>query len=214
MARDTLTRARIVQTAIELLDSEGLEGLNMRSLGERLGSAATAVYWHVKNKDNLVMLAGDDVWNEVELPDLDGVGWRTAGITMAKDMYTMLTRHPWLVQAMGRYLFHGPGKARHDDHSLAVYEMAGFIGAEADQATATVYLFVLGSAMGEAASVSLHRRLANQGGNADDLIRESMQEQTKIAMQYPRLRARIDSMDGSGYYAAPDKTFEFGLEAI
>ncbi|MEO9238983.1 MAG: TetR/AcrR family transcriptional regulator, partial [Jatrophihabitantaceae bacterium] len=41
MARDTLTRARIVQTAIELLDSEGLEGLNMRSLGERLGSAAT-----------------------------------------------------------------------------------------------------------------------------------------------------------------------------
>ena len=47
MPRDTLTREQIIQAAIDLLDAEGLEGLNMRALGMRLGSAATAVYWHV-----------------------------------------------------------------------------------------------------------------------------------------------------------------------
>ena len=81
MPRDTLTREQIVRTAIALLDAEGLEGFSMRGLGARLGSAATAVYWHVKSKDDLVRLAGDEVWNEIELPDLRAVDWRTAATT-------------------------------------------------------------------------------------------------------------------------------------
>jgi hypothetical protein len=40
-------REHIVQAAVDLLDAEGLEGLNIRALGKRLDSAATAVYWHV-----------------------------------------------------------------------------------------------------------------------------------------------------------------------
>lgn len=214
MARDTLTRERIVRAAIELLDAEGLEGLNMRSLGERLGSAPTAVYWHVKSKDNLVMLAGDQVWNEIELPDLSVVGWRSAGMTMAKDMHAMLTRHPWLVQALGTHVLRGTGKVRHDDHSLAVFELAGFAGALADQAMATVFMFVLGSALGASAEVSLRRRLQREGGNAEELIRDTIEHQKEIAMQFPRLRTRIESMDNTDYYAAPDKSFDFGLEAV
>jgi AcrR family transcriptional regulator len=213
MARDTLTRERIVQTAIELLDAEGLEGLSMRILGDRLGSAATAVYWHVKNKDNLLLLAGDEVWNEIELPDLDVVDWRTAAMSMAKDLHAMLTRHTWLVQAFGSYLFHGPGKARHDDHGLAVYEAGGFVGADADQAMAIVFMFVLGSSLAEAASATLRRRLAREGQNADELIRKNIAQQTEIAMQFPRLRTRLESMD-EDYYSAPDKSLDIGLEAI
>ncbi|HEU5471989.1 MAG TPA: TetR/AcrR family transcriptional regulator C-terminal domain-containing protein [Actinophytocola sp.] len=216
MPRDTLTRERIVNTAIQLLDAEGLEGLNMRSLGEQLDSAATAVYWHVKSKDNLVMLAGDQVWKEIELPDLDTGDWRTSGMTMAKDLYAMFTRHPWLVQAMGTHLFQGPGKARHDDHSLAIYEQAGFVGARADQALTTVYVFVLGSAMGGSAAVTLRRKLRRDGRDPEKLIRETLAQATEIAMQFPRLRARLESvdLDDADYYAAPEQSFEYGLEAI
>ncbi|MGV9481948.1 TetR family transcriptional regulator, partial [Gordonia aichiensis] len=99
MARDTLTREQIVGAAIELLDEEGLDGLNMRSLGQRLDSAATAMYWHVKNKDNLVRLAVDEVWGEIELPDPDAADWRAAAEAMATGMNATLARHPWLVQA-------------------------------------------------------------------------------------------------------------------
>src|SRR5437763_16953339 len=104
MPRDTLTREQIVSAAIDLLDAEGLEGLNMRALGKRLDSAATAVYWHVGSKDNLIALAGDQVWNEVALPDLAAVDWRTAAASMATDLHAMLTRHRWLVQAFGSYV--------------------------------------------------------------------------------------------------------------
>lgn len=217
MARDTLTRERIVRTAIELLDADGLEGLNMRSLGDRLGSAATAVYWHVTSKDNLVMLAGDEVWNEIELPDLDVVDWRTAGVTMAKQLHAMLVRHPWLVQAMSQYLLQGAGKARFDDHSFAVYEAAGFVGTDLDQAVAAVFMFVLGSAVGESAIVSLRRRLERGGGNPEELIRETITQAVDVAMRFPRLRARIEAMgdvDEADPYSVPDKSFEFGLDVI
>ncbi len=70
---------------------------------------------------------------------------------MATDLHAVLTRHPWLVQAFGSHLLYGQGKARQDDHSLAVFEAAGFTGAEAAQAAATVFTLVLGNALGQAA---------------------------------------------------------------
>jgi AcrR family transcriptional regulator len=214
MPRDTLTRERIVRTAIELLDEEGLEGLNMRSLGDRLGSAATAVYWHVESKDNLVLLAGDAVWGEIELPEIDQADWETTAMRMASNVHDMLIRHPWLVQAFGSHLFYGRGKARHDDHLLAVYELGGFAGPDADQAMASVFMFVLGSALSEAAAASLRRRLKREGQNADDMIRAAIAQQTEIAMDFPRLRERIESVDDDKYISSPDKTFELGLRAI
>ena len=213
MPRDGLTADQIVRAAIELLDDEGLDGLNMRSLGRRLGSAATAIYWHIKTKDELVRLAADAIWHEVELPDLNATDWRTAATAMATSMHAMLTRHPWLGQAFGSYLLYGPGKARHDDHGLAIVEKAGFAGADADQAAATVFIFVLGSALGSAAEVSLNLRLSRNGGDAEQLLAETMARTTEIVMRFPRLRERLHTT-GAEYATAPDSSFEFGLQAI
>lgn len=212
MSRDTLTREQIVNAAIELLDAEGLDGFSLRTLGKRLGSAATAIYWHVSNKDNLIALAADEVWDEVPLPDLSTTDWRSAATRMATDLHSMLIRHAWLVQAFSSLVIYGPGKARHDDHNLAVYETAGFVGAQADQAVATVFTFVLGNALGPAAESSLTRKLGRDGGNADEQLRESMDRAREIAVRFPRLRARLDAP--RSYAAAPDNTFEFGLDAI
>jgi AcrR family transcriptional regulator len=213
MPRDTLTREQIVKAAIDLLDTEGLDGLNMRALGKRLGSAATAVYWHVGSKDNLIALAADQAWHEIALPGLTPAGWRAAATAMATGLHAMLTRHPWLVQAFGSQMLFGTGKARHDDHTLAIYEAAGFTGAQADQAAATVFTFVLGNALGPAATASLTRKLSRDGGNAEVLMRDSMAKAREIAAQFPRLRTRLGAA-AAGYGAAPDNTFEFGLQAI
>jgi AcrR family transcriptional regulator len=213
MPRDTLNREQIVTVAVELLDAEGLEGLNMRALGARLGSAATAVYWHVGSKANLIVLAGDHVWNEIALPKPSATNWRTSAAQMATDLYAMLTRHPWLVQAFGSYVIFGPGKARHDDHNLAIYEAAGFTGPQAEQATTTVFTFVLGNALGPAAADSLARRLNRAGGNAEALIADTMAKARDIATQFPRLRARLETT-AADYAATPDNAFQFGLHAI
>jgi len=214
MPRDTLTREQIVRVAIELLDAEGLDGLSMRSLGNRLGSAATAVYWHVKSKDNLVVLAGDAVFNEIALPDPDTVGWRAAATTMALDTYAMVTRHSWLVPAMGTHLIYGPGKARHDDHGLAVYEAAGFADPDAEAALNTVFTFVLGRALGEAADAAWRTRLRRDGRDETEQARLVMAAVTDIAAEFPRLRARITAVGDADSANLTDPSITFGLRTI
>ena len=213
MARETLSREQIVTAALDLLDAEGLEGMNMRALGKRLNAAATAVYWHVGSREGLIALAADRAWAEVELPDPAEVGWRTAASEMATSEYAMLTRHLWLVQAFGSYQLYGPGKARHDDHSLAVYEAAGFVGVEADQATSAVFTFVLGNALGLAATASFTRKLGRDGGDVQALMQATRAQVVEVAAQFPRLRARLE-LPSAGYGAAPGGSFAFGLQAV
>jgi hypothetical protein len=50
------------------------------------------MYWHVKNKDDLVVLAGDHVWSEIELPDPAKLGWRTAAAGLAAGAHAMVSR--------------------------------------------------------------------------------------------------------------------------
>ena len=53
---------RIVEEALALLDEgQGIEGLTMRQLAERMGSGVTSLYWHVDNKDDIVDLALDAI---------------------------------------------------------------------------------------------------------------------------------------------------------
>jgi AcrR family transcriptional regulator len=213
MPRETLTREQIVDATIDLLDAEGLEGLNMRALGKRLGSAATAVYWHVGSKDNLIVLAADQVWFEIALPDPAATGWRAAATAMATGLHAMFTRHLWLIQAFSSQVLYGTGKARYDDHSLAIYEAARFTSTQADRAVATVFTFVLGNALGPAAAASLTRKLSREGGTADELIRDHTAKAREIARRFPRLRARLDAAAAADY-SAPEGSFEFGLQAI
>ena len=205
MPRDTLTREQIVDAAIELLDAKGLDDFGMRPLGKRLGSAATAMYWHVGSKEDLLALAADRVWSEIALADPAALGWRAAAAEMATELYSALTRHPWLVQTFGSLVLYGPGKARHDDHGLAIYEAAGF-GAEADRAATAVFTFVLGNALGVAAAATLARKSKAR-------MRASMAKAKAIAVQFPRLRARLEA-DSARYGASPSATFELGLEAL
>lgn len=213
MSRDTLTRDQITSTAIELLDREGLEGFNMRALGERLGSAATAVYWHVGNKENLIALAADRAWSEIPLSDLATTDWRKAATEMATGLYVMLTRHTWVVQAFGSVFVYGPGKARHDDHAIGVFEVAGFATDEIDQAITAIFTYVIGNALGPAATASFSRKLAREGTGAAERMREMMTEARDIARQFPRLRSGVDS-PAAEYGAAPEGSFQFGLQAI
>lgn len=213
MPRETLTRDEIVQAAIELLDREGLEGLNMRALGERLGSAATAVYWHVGSKANLLVLAGDRVWNEVAPPEPDAADWRTAIGQAAEGVRAMLARHGWLMQAFGTVAMFGPAKARYDENSLALYEAAGFTAEEADLAAAAVFTFILGDALGSMAKASMAKRLSRGGAEAQAAMQARMAQAREIAEGFPRLRARLDT-PAAGYAAGPDGAFARGLQAL
>src|SRR5581483_5676452 len=73
---DPITQEAIVAAALELLDAEGLDGLTMRRVAERLGTGAASLYWHVGSKDGLLDLLLDAVIGEQEVPDPDPERWQ------------------------------------------------------------------------------------------------------------------------------------------
>jgi TetR/AcrR family tetracycline transcriptional repressor len=72
-----LTRERLVEAALTLIGEEGLEGLSMRALAERLEVKAASLYWHVRDRRELVELLAESILESVPQPRA-GVGWRKA----------------------------------------------------------------------------------------------------------------------------------------
>ena len=63
----SLTRERIVQAALDIVDREGLRGLSMRRLGAELGVDPMAAYYHVPNKEALLDAIVEAVMAEIDL---------------------------------------------------------------------------------------------------------------------------------------------------
>ncbi|MBL8351300.1 MAG: TetR/AcrR family transcriptional regulator [Burkholderiaceae bacterium] len=66
--RQPLTRERIADAALALIDEVGLEGFSMRPLGQRLGVEAMALYHHFPGKGELLDAVMDRLLDETELP--------------------------------------------------------------------------------------------------------------------------------------------------
>ena len=56
---EPLDRNRIVGAAVALLDEVGLAGLSTRRLATALGVQSATLYWHVRNKDELLDLVAE-----------------------------------------------------------------------------------------------------------------------------------------------------------
>ncbi|WP_280235917.1 TetR/AcrR family transcriptional regulator [Nocardia cyriacigeorgica] len=215
MPRETLTKEQVLRAAVEVLDAEGVAGLNVRRLGAQLGVASTAMYYYVKNKNELITLAADLVWHEIEMPDPATTDWRSAAATLAREVHEMIGRHFWLLAAMSTHVIYGPGKARFDECGLEVFEGAGFAGADADRAAATLLMFVIGAAQGSAAERAWQARLRHDGGDAGSHRPDALTYVTEAAAQFPRLRARLDSLALDAVETSPGSTdFEFGLRTV
>ena len=57
-----------MDAAIAVMDREGVDGLSMRRVAEELDTGAASLYWHVKNKDELLQLIFERTAQEVTLP--------------------------------------------------------------------------------------------------------------------------------------------------
>jgi TetR/AcrR family transcriptional regulator, tetracycline repressor protein len=70
-----LTLDDIVKAAQDLIDAEGLSGLNMRAVASRLDAQASALYWHIKNRAELLTLISDGYYQRAFAAVPDGLDW-------------------------------------------------------------------------------------------------------------------------------------------
>lgn len=95
-----LSRDRIVRTAMEIADAEGMAALSMRRVATELGAATMSLYRHVPGKDDLIVLMIDEAIGQEPFPRNAPEGWRARLELAARLQWRMFHRHRWLAPAM------------------------------------------------------------------------------------------------------------------
>ena len=159
---DSLSRERIVDAAIGLLDRHGEDGLTFRALSENLATGAGAIYWHVASKSELLTAACDAVVAR-QLDALPGGRAPDAAIRrLALALFDLVDDHPWI----GSALTQAPGQ----QPMVRILERLGqpllALGVPAARQWSTVFAlmsYVLGVAGQNAANAQLARRSHGAG---------------------------------------------------
>ncbi|MFD9657155.1 TetR/AcrR family transcriptional regulator [Streptomyces mirabilis] len=102
---EPLSRQRIVEAAIGLLDTAGEGALTFRALAERLATGPGAIYWHVTGKDELLNAATDAVIATTMTADTTSTADATpqeAIRTLALGVFDAIDAHPWIGTQLSR----------------------------------------------------------------------------------------------------------------
>jgi AcrR family transcriptional regulator len=124
-ARTPLSRDAIVDAAVRVLDREGVDRLSMRRVAAELGTGAGALYWHVANKEELLLLVVDRVTSSIELPEPDPARWQEQLRQVALEMLRVCRAHRDIGRiTLGRVPI-GPNLVRFAEWQLSLLRGAG-----------------------------------------------------------------------------------------
>jgi len=87
-----LNRDAVIQAALEMIDAVGVEGLSMRGLADRLGVKAASLYWHLRDKDQLLEMVAETLLDRVEVPT-SPAGWRPQVAAACDALARLLADH-------------------------------------------------------------------------------------------------------------------------
>jgi AcrR family transcriptional regulator len=115
------TREAIVEVAISLADSDGLEAVSIRQIAVRLQARPMSIYSYarVETKEELFDLMIDEVSAEMLLPKARAKSWQKSMREIAILSRGVLILHPWWIELVGRRVMLGPNALRYREQSLA-----------------------------------------------------------------------------------------------
>lgn len=96
-ARAAITRELVVSTALSLVEEYDVGALTMRRLATELGTAVTAIYWHVGNRDALLDLMVDQLLADLREVPVRGTTPRQRVATLCTEWRQQLWDHPHLI---------------------------------------------------------------------------------------------------------------------
>jgi len=203
-----LSRAQIVAAALQLLDRDGLAALSMRRLATELGTGAASLYWHVRNKEELLELVLDAVLGEVALPDPDDGPWPDQVAAVARDLRRVLRAHRDVARLAAERFPVGPQAVRAMEGLLAILRRAGLPDRAAAHATFLIAYYTTGFVLQETAGLTTSAGRALTQGEVLELTSSYLA--ALPADRFSNVVALADELTAPGI----DERFEFGLRQI
>jgi TetR/AcrR family tetracycline transcriptional repressor len=201
--RNTLSRSVIVEAALELIDTAGLEAVTMPNVARQLGVGTMSLYRHVGDKRDLIDAVAERVMGQIAVPDGAVDDWEGRVVGYLRALRATAMAHP----ALGRILA---------DHGLTVGPVfvqleavhgilvrAGFAPSEAVRAFYSLFTYVFGSVMWELPRV--HQQPADAYVSSWNSAIDALDPR-----DYPYLHALRRDLTS----AASDDQFEYGLNLL
>ena len=141
MPRDTLNKSVIVEAGIAIVERDGLDGLTFQALGDELGSHATSVYRHFRDKDELLLEIIDTLRARSYSADVVSSGsWRADLVLLATHVRDHYLRYAPFAHEMSVRSTHRPREFVNVEFTLAARYQADLTTEQA-----VLYLRVIGN---------------------------------------------------------------------
>jgi AcrR family transcriptional regulator len=199
--RGTLTRERIVDAALQLIDGEGIEAVSMPKLAKLLGVGVMSLYTHVNSKDDLLDAIAQQVL--ASLPAPSGHDWQTRLACHFRDLRAALVNHPGLGTVLAAKNVAGPAVFDLLEQRLADFTASGVGDEDAAHLYYDLLVYTLGFVAWELprTRAMTRREYAKRWRSAVDQLDEA---------RHPTIHRLIDALTT----VASDAQFEGGLRRI
>ena len=198
--RAGLSREQVLDSALALVDRDGVAALSMRRLGAELGVEAMTLYHYLPNKDALLDGIVERVMAQAETCFADGP-WDRALAGYARSLRATLLQHPGAALLIATRPAVTPETLRMAERGLALLCGAGFPVGRALDTINALTLFVIAHAASEAGLVPVNAAAA--AGSQDYVA--SLDER-----EFPLLTAAARTSAGTDDSAR----FEFAMDAF
>jgi AcrR family transcriptional regulator len=208
-ARDDgqVSRSVILQSALRIVDRDGVDGFSMRRLSNEVGRDPTVIYRHVPNKAALLDGVAEMVLGQLRVDTADP-DWTGQLRAVAHDFRRLALQHPNVVPLLvTRPLAtplgqRPPGMLRPLEDVLALLTAAGFSGADALHIYRVLFGYLHGHILNELQEV------VERPEETDDVLRLGLHRLT--VTEFPHVRALASAL--ANYDGASE--LERGLDLL
>ncbi|MFJ6747905.1 MULTISPECIES: TetR/AcrR family transcriptional regulator [unclassified Streptomyces] len=206
--RQPLSQSAIVNAALRILNSSGLDSVSMRRVAEELNTGPASLYVYVAGKEELLELVLDRVLGEVSVPEADPQRWEEQVKEVVRQTRDALGAHADLARASMAVIAAGPNALVISEGLLAILRSAGI----PDQACAWVLDVLMLYLSADAYEAALYRSRAEKDEDpvlmAQAYLGEVISSLPKS--RFPHLVALMPHMVGGDRA----ERFEFGLDVL
>jgi AcrR family transcriptional regulator len=201
--RAPLTRERVVEAALKVMDDEGLEAVSMRRVAREVGVEAMSLYHHVEDKEDLLDGVCECVMAGFDFPP-PSEDWKENCRRGARSWRRILQAHPGVMRlfAERRGPTRSPDSMRPMEYALRILRAAGLSDRDTAQAFHAFGGYIQGFVMMELGSIA--------GGTDEEHLKAHAELVAALPGEFPTLQA-------VGPFFAEcdaDEQFEFGLDLL
>jgi TetR/AcrR family transcriptional regulator, tetracycline repressor protein len=144
---EPLSRERILEAALAILDRDGLDALTMRKLGDALGVEAMSLYNHVPNKNALLDGIHERILARVPAVPPRARDWKSFARHAARSLHATLCAHPNAIALFATRPAATTASFARLEQYLTVLRDAGFSALQAMRVVQIILAYVVGHAL-------------------------------------------------------------------